>query len=60
MSHSSATFLPTLDNKPTHPSQLLVLLKDQSRPMSKAAISHFIRQLIRFTHETFPDAWIAH
>ena len=40
---------------PSRPRHLFVSLKDRTHPMSKAAISFFIRQVIRSAHETFPD-----
>ena len=40
---------------PSRPRHLFVLLKDHTRPMSKAAISYFIRRVIQSAHETFPE-----
>ena len=39
----------------SRPHHLFVSLKDCTRPMSKAAISYFIGEIICLAHETFPD-----
>ena len=40
---------------PSRPRHLFVSLRDRTRPMSKAAISYFLRLVIRSAHESFPD-----
>lgn len=39
----------------SRPRQLFLSVKDPSRPLSKAAISFFLKQLIRSAHENFPE-----
>ena len=40
---------------PSRPRTLFVSVKDRTRPMSKAAVSYFIKLVIRTTHEAFPN-----
>ena len=43
----------TEDSSRSH--HLFVSVRDCTRPMSKAAISFFVRHLIKVTHQDFPD-----
>ena len=40
---------------PSRPRHLFLSVRDPSRPLSKAALSFFLRQLIRSAHKDFPD-----
>jgi len=39
----------------SRPRHLFLSVKNQDRPLSKAAISYFLRQLIKESHKDFPD-----
>ena len=41
---------------PSRPQHLFLSVKNPGRPLSKAAISFFLRQLIRSAHKDFPDS----
>ena len=45
-----------LTSSATRPRHLFLSVRDQTRPMSKAALSFFLRETIRTAHNSFPDS----
>lgn len=45
-----------MTSSPTRPRHLFISVRDQKRPMSKAAISFFLRETIKSAHESLPDS----